>query len=506
MRILTPDEQRKREEYAIQMGCLEESLMEQAGKGVAEATLEFLSFHKLPHTVGLLVGKGNNGGDAFTAGCYLLEKGVKVTAIPVEPLEKASPLCQKQGNRFVRQGGTFVDTFSSLPSASLLLDGLFGTGFRGAPEAAYADLIRSANRSGLPILAIDIPSGLNGSTGEVESVAIEATATLFLEFPKRGFFFGKGWEKVGHLHPISLSLPPSLHEESPDQFQLITRDLCQTLLPPLSRSRHKYQSGYVAGVAGSVGMEGAAMLAALGTLRGGGGVVRLFHPKEATPSPLPLEILKRAYTTQEVKEVAREIEKAHALFLGPGLGRKKETALFLHSLSPFLSKPTVIDADALYHFSLSPFPLPKNVLFTPHRGELAQLLQIPLPAQPTLAETKTWRNYAQLHGVTLLIKGPTSWIVSPDQPIWVNSMGDATMATAGSGDVLTGLLAALLAQNLSPTHAAIAGSYVHGLAGRIAAAKWGSDRGVIASDILQALPEAFSHLLPPRNRPNRLWI
>lgn len=506
MHILTPEEQRKREEYAIQMGCLEESLMEQAGKGVADATVEFLSFHKLPHTVGLLVGKGNNGGDAFTAGCSLLEKGVKVAALQVEPLEQASLLCQKQRNRFMQRGGSLVDTFSLLASVSLFLDGLFGTGFRGAPQPAYADLIRAANASGRPILAIDIPSGLNGTTGEVAGVAIEATATLFLEFPKRGFFFGRGWEKIGHLHPISLSLPPCLHEESPDQFQLITSDLCKTLLPSLSRSRHKYQSGYVAGFAGSVGMEGAATLAALGTLRGGGGVVRLFYPKDAALSPLPVEIIKRAYTHQEAEEVAQEMERANALFLGPGLGKKQETALFLHSLGRFLSKPTVIDADALYHFSLSPFPIPKEVLFTPHRGELSQLLHIPLPAQPTLAETELWRTYATLHGITLLIKGPISWVVSPGQPIWVNSMGDASMATAGSGDVLTGLLAALLAQNLSPTQAAIVGSYLHGLAGRIAAAKRGSDRGLIASDILWALPEAFCRLLPPLHRPNMLWV
>ena len=187
--------------------------------------------------------KGNNGGDAFVAGRYLLELGYQVTAVQFDPLDQCSPLCKQNGALFLEKKGKLIHQIDNFGTSGIILDGLFGTGFKGMMRDPYASLIEKANGSGLPILAIDIPSGLNGSTGKIEGSVIHAAETIFLGLPKTGFFLEKGWNVTGKLRHVDFGLPQELVSQAPAEFHLITEKYASSLLPPIQRNRHKYRQG-----------------------------------------------------------------------------------------------------------------------------------------------------------------------------------------------------------------------------------------------------------------------
>ncbi|HEY5260267.1 MAG TPA: NAD(P)H-hydrate dehydratase, partial [Rhabdochlamydiaceae bacterium] len=339
------------------------------------------------------------------------------------------------------------------------------------------------NKSDLPILALDIPSGLNGTTGEVESVAIDAVGTIFLGLPKIGFFLEKGWDHVGDLAGVDFGLPEKFMEEVKEEALLL--DPTSLHLPPMNRSRYKYQAGYVLGIAGSPQMPGAAALAAAGVLRSGAGIVRLFSMPDTPTDQLLAEVIHEEYDLKRIKE---ESKRAAAYFVGPGLGRTAATEKLLKQLLASLRLPTVLDADALYFLAKNPSTkLPKQSILTPHHGEMEKLLK----KKPTL---KTCQAYVEKHKATLVLKGAPSIVFHPGKKPLVIAHGDPGMATAGSGDVLTGILAGLLAQKMTPDEAAALGVYLHARAGEIAGLNLTS-YCMIASDILKYLPQAFVILI-----------
>lgn len=494
MKVVSAKEMASLESSAYQWGCSEKDFMEKAGKGIAQRVHAFLQHKKLPQQVLLLCGKGNNGGDTFVAGTYLLEYGYTISAIQLDPLDQCSPLCKLNRQRFLDRGGSISTSYDerNFNNYSLILDGIFGTGFKGQIQEPYASLIQAANQSQLPILAVDIPSGLNGSTGQVEGPVIKATETLFLGLPKTGFFLEDGWNYVGYLRYVDFGLPQGIIEELKANFVLLTHKEMVKLLPPIKRSRHKYQRGYVVGLAGSPGMPGAALLSSLAALRGGTGMMRLLHPKgmEAELSASPYELIKVPYYWENSKEVLQNMQKGGATFVGPGFGRTEESRHLLHHVIPFLEKPCVIDADALTLLADEAFELPKSAILTPHMGEMQRLLHHSVPLTLNLETLKTCQHYAKEKKVTLVLKGAPTFIFQSEKPILINPTGDPGMATAGSGDVLTGLIASLLSQDLSCHNAAALGVYLHGLAGEFAAqAK--TSYSMIASDIISYLPDAY---------------
>jgi ADP-dependent NAD(P)H-hydrate dehydratase / NAD(P)H-hydrate epimerase len=492
MKIVSAETMSRLENEAYQQGCSEQQFMEAAGKGIANIADAFIQNRRLPKKVLLLCGKGNNGGDAFVAGRYLLYKGYQVFAILPELPEKCSPLCQKNAQQFLENGGLIsLKREAHLFNTSLILDGLFGTGFKGKIGEPYASLIHQANYSRVPILAIDIPSGLNGSTGQVEGPAIYATETIFLGLPKLGFFLQNGWNYAGQLRWVDFGLPPALVQNVKADFELIMPQTAHHMIPPIKRNRHKYQAGYVVGLAGSPAMPGAALLSSLAALRGGCGMMNLLYPKgmESQLANSPYEIIKTPYTYKDKKEILSLMQKGSASFIGPGLGRTVQVANLLKKVIPSLEKPCVMDADALNLFAEIPFPLPKQVIFTPHAGEMQRLLN-KFSTPLTLDSLLLCREYVEKHNITLILKGAPTFIFHPQSPILINSTGDPGMATAGSGDVLTGLLASLLAQGLKCKEAAIVGVYLHGLAGTIAAQQT-SSYTLIASDIISHFFQAY---------------
>ena len=444
----------------------------------------------------LLCGKGNNAGDAYVAGVYLLEKGYKVQAYQVAPIEDSSDLCQKNYHRFQEKGGqivgfTRVDEID-LKNESLLVDALFGTGFKGEAKGIFAKFINKANSSNLPIIAVDIPSGLDGESGIVEGRAIKAAVTVFLGLPKTGFFLQDGWKMVGKLRFVDFGLPHSYIDEFDAEMEMLSIDMVKGLLPKIAYDRHKYQAGLVIGLAGSIGMPGAAMLASTAALRGGAGIVRLLHPKgmETELSNSPYELIKIGYGAGDEKMIIETLNSASACFIGPGIGRGKEIRELIKKVLPNIEKPCVIDADALTIIAEEKIKLPPGVILTPHKGEMIRLLQKSSP-QPSSKEFLQYcQKFSDEKRVTLVLKGGPSFIFHPQEKVLVSPYGDPGMATAGSGDVLTGLIAALLAQKLSSYQAAMLAVYLHGIAGEMAAIEK-SSYCMIASDIIDKFPTAF---------------
>lgn len=484
MQIVSPKQMAFLEKQGVQQGASEKSYMERAGLELSSC-IDRLSPAK---QACLLVGKGNNGGDAFALGTHLLKAGWQVEAIQAS--KELSPLSQSYKEDFLALRGTLTH---ELPHEGILVDALFGTGFKGKAQEPYASLITRANQSGLPIFAIDLPSGLNGDTGAVEGEAIRAAVTLYLELPKKGFFLQEGWRHVGKLVKISFGLDPSLLALIEHDMTLLEQGLLKPLLPPIIPDRHKYQAGVVGVLAGSPGMPGAALLASKGALRSGAGLVRLLHPKgmEAELSSSPWELIKAPYTS--VHDILETFEKSTAVLIGPGLGRDPKTRNLLKELLPNIHKPCLIDADALTLIAEDKLPIPQGAVLTPHIGEMMRLLPHASPKPHTTEFLHTCQHFAEKYGITLVLKGGPTFIFHPASPIRVCPFGDPGMATAGTGDVLSGVIAALLAQHSTPENSALLGTCLHGMAGEAAAQQMGS-YSLIASDVVEALPHAFFHL------------
>ncbi|MBS0620716.1 MAG: NAD(P)H-hydrate dehydratase [Verrucomicrobia bacterium] len=465
-----------------------EYFMEQAARSLAAITAEYLEEEQIFPHVTLLVGKGNNGGDAYATGALLLQAGISVTAWQIYPLSSCSPLCKAMHDQFVLAGGivhiqTEPKEFHFAPQG-VILDGLVGTGFHGKAEGMLAHAIAVANASKCPILAIDIPSGVSGDTGKVETLAIHATQTLFLELPKIGFFINQGWEHVGKL----VAAPFGLYESQIAEAKAVAYLPSNPSLPKVSRTRHKYQAGYVLAVAGSPEMPGAAILSSFAALRAGSGIVRLFHaPKmEIALSSAPYELIREPYSE---RRIAEESLRAKALLIGPGLGRSLDAKKKIQTLLAKTSLPTVVDADALYFLAKHPkWKLPKRTILTPHHGEMEMLLED--SARSLLDRVQA---YVDLKKVTLVLKGAPTFLFTPGELPEILPHGDPGMATAGTGDVLTGMIAAFLAAGLSEKRAARLAATLHGLAGE-AAARALTSYCMTASDLFDFFPEAFAHL------------
>lgn len=447
-----------------------EKYMETAGSKVAEIVIQYVESHNLPKQVTLLVGKGNNGGDAYTAGVCLLEKGYQVTAYAL--YEDGSPLNQKFREKFRKKRGQFGEALEGL-----LIDGLLGTGSKGKVEKRMAALIKRANESRLPIIAIDLPSGLNGTSGEVGGIAITASETVTLGLPKIGLFIQEGWKHVGKLHLVDFDLPKEALADAETVAYLPKR----LELPKVARVRHKYQAGYVVGYAGSKIFPGAAKLSGYAALKAGAGIVRVFHREDIGFAPLEL-----ICNDWDVKGWKEALKKANAVFVGPGLG---ETKAWLKKHLKEIKQRCVIDADAL----LPGIVYPKGSVLTPHRGEALRLLKMRGAPRDEELFAKVIR-FCSREQVYIVLKGAPTLIFGPKHKPMIIPRGDPGMASAGVGDVLTGIVAGLLAQGCGPYEAAILGVTLHAIAGELAAEELTS-YCITATDLIGFMPAAFQELL-----------
>ncbi len=477
--IVTPEEMVRLEELASTHGYTSSDLMEQAAYGLARVIEQWIKESHLPRRVLLMTGRGNNGGDAFAAGTILLNRGFFVKALHIPG--PSSQLCSTRLNDFVAKGGR-LQLFPHLDSSgcSVIVDGLVGIGFKGTAEGVLKEMINWAQNSLLPILSIDLPSGLNATTGKVPSVAIRATATIYCGFPKTGFFIEQGWDHVGILIGVDMKGFATISSEN-IRASATLLDPRFLSLPLMQRSRHKYEAGYLLGLAGSNSMTGSAALSVEGAFRSGAGIVSLFC--SASIPLLSVEAIRRRWSWSCFR---REVKRATAYFVGPGIGKSLFVRRRLRKIAALTSLPCVVDADALAIYAQKG-AFPENAVLTPHRGEAEQLFG----HSPSILRC---HSYAETHKVTLVLKGAPTFIFHRDHKPLVIGYGDPGMATAGSGDLLTGIIGGLLAQRLSPYDAAALAVFIHGYAGELAARELTS-YSLMASDIARFVPQAFRYLI-----------
>lgn len=495
-RVVTTHLMKESERLAEASGITQEMLMEQAGKQVAEYVAGYIQKHTLAKKAFIIAGKGNNGGDAYVAARHLLAKGVAVQVLQVLAIDPTS-LTKKQRRRFEARGGKIIDldqTLPTLPTEGVILDGLFGTGFRGVVDVQSGKVIEKVNEARLPIFAIDVPSGLDASTGEVLGPTIQATVTLAIEFPKIGFFINGGYNVIGAIESLPIGLQP-FTEAHPVEYQLLEEQDVTSFLPKIVRNRHKYSAGHVVGLSGFHGMAGSSLLASWACMRSGAGIVHLLHPEKYSQEFVgqPLEVVRVPYNPEDLAPIRKWLEKASSCFVGPGLG---PYAKVLDTLWTALqAKKVVIDADALTWLSSNMSrEIPQEAILTPHVGEMQRLLGIEKQEGLSLTFIEKCQQFATQKNTHLVLKGGPTFLFSRDIPPTILARGDPGMATAGAGDVLTGILSSLLSQKLSCLEAMFLGTYLHAVCGEYAA-KEETSYCMTASSIIRMLPKAFTQMM-----------
>jgi len=416
-----------------------DAMMQRAGTAVAE---ELMRRFPDARRIALHAGGGANGGDGRIA----------------------AEILRAQGRELVDE------------RPDVVIDALLGTGLNGAPREETSRLIEQINRAGVPVLAVDIPSGVNASTGEVADTAVRADVTVTMHGPKVGLAVAPGRFHAGEVAVADIGL-----EASETEHRLVTPAIL-TEVPRRSRGDNKYTAGHVLVVGGSQGMTGAAALAARAAFRADAGYVTIAAPADSLPvlETLVLEAVKRPL--EQSLEVAA---KAKALAVGPGLGRDDESKTLVRRLLAEVVVPAVVDADAL--FELEPGDWPAARVLTPHEGELGRLLGRDSKeiAAHRLASVQ---EAAERFGCVVVLKGEDSLVAAPGRGVLVSALGLPSLSTAGTGDVLTGITAAFLAKSMEPQRAAAAACAAQQLASQKAAQRY----GLVASDVIEALPRALA--------------
>ncbi|NKZ37794.1 NAD(P)H-hydrate dehydratase [Oleiagrimonas citrea] len=431
----------------------------------------------------LLCGPGNNGGDAFLLGALALQAGLRAHALALSATSEGDALRARQA--YEEAGGACgsADDAPDLSAFDVIVDGLFGTGLSRAPEGAAARLIEQVNASGRPLLALDLPSGLDADTGVAREPCVRAAATVTFVAHKRGLFTADAGDCCGALHLDRLELPPPGFQ-SPDAELLHAHGL-----PPRRRNSHKGANGHVLALGGDAGMGGAIRLCAEAALRAGAGLVSVATRAAHIGGLNAARPELMAHAVEAQADLEPLIRQASVLAIGPGLGQD-DWGRALWQSARTRELPCVIDADALNLLAAQRVELPEHAVLTPHPGEAARLLQTDT-ASIQADRFAAARALAERYGAVVVLKGSGSLIAAPDGHVAVCPWGNPGMAAGGMGDVLTGVIAALLAQGLSPWEAAGLGVGLHARAGDHAAAAHG-ERGLLASDLFLPLRELLN--------------
>lgn len=505
---VTSEQMRQMDQITIQnYGIPGIVLMENAGRAVADVIL-----HEYSPGVQILVfcGKGNNGGDGFVVARYLINNNF---AVRVFLAGKVTDLKGDAKYNYTILQNMHVPVHSiqtqkdlkSLPLEGVIVDGLLGTGITGAVRGIYTDLIAWINNSGLPVVSVDCPSGLNCDTGTFEPVCVQADLTVTMGEIKQGLLLSPGNVQTGDLEVADIGFPKTIYQDVPTHTFVLDAWTVANMLPLRPINGHKGDFGKIFLLAGSRGLTGAAALASMASLRAGAGLSVLGIPESINPilEEKLTEVMTKPFSDNgdgtlsfEAFEAIEDfLPWADALAIGPGLSGNPHTAELIRKLVPNLTYPTVLDADGINafegHMQLLQESSFKGII-TPHPGELSRLTGLSIH-EIEKDRIRIVRETAQKLGCVLVLKGGPTIIGIPDGNVYINTTGNSGMGTAGTGDVLTGIIGGLLAQGLSATHAALCGVFIHGLAGDIAAEVSG-ERSLIASDLLESLGAAFQSL------------
>lgn len=513
MRLIQAEEMQAIDRQAIkQIGIPGVVLMENAGRAASDVFCHELS-KLFPGPVLVLAGKGNNGGDGYVMARLLAEMGWQVqtlvlgcaediagdAAIMLEVLLKlGEPVSFVADARELRSG--FV-----AGGPAIIIDAMLGTGLKSTVRGLFAEAIEIINSSGVPIFSVDIPSGVDGSTGQVCGSAVQADLTVTFDHAKIGHGSNPGAACAGILEVVDIGIPVSRRPELTSDVLLVDAQEAANWLPDRSQQGHKGSFGHLLLLAGSTGKSGAAALAGNAAVRGGCGLVTVAAPaavhdileiKLTEVMTCPLKDVDGLVSLDAQEQIADLLHGRQALALGPGLGQSSDLSELLTWLLVSTELPLVIDADGL-NLLVGQLELLKQrfgppVVLTPHPGEMARLCGL------TVAEIEADRYrvacaFAAEHGVVLLLKGARTIVAAPDGQVRINSSGNDGLASGGSGDVLTGLIGSLLAQGMEPFTAAALAAWLHGRAAELVANGQGVV-GMAASDLLLQLPIARREL------------
>jgi len=479
-------------------------LMENAGRATADVLLDNFAYAR---RVAVFTGGGNNGGDGFVIARHLISEGIDVDTYIASDPKKYRGDALTNYKALKKIGGNIVELKNNLrkyKQADVIVDALFGTGLDREVTGFYKKVIEFINSQGVPTLAVDLPSGLDSNTGHPLGTAVLADITVTFVLPKLGISIYPGVEYAGEIYVADITTPNFLEDDIP--YELLLSESVAEILAPRYEDTNKGTYGHLLILAGSPGKSGAASLAALGAQRSGTGLVTVGIPKslnpimeqkttEAMTEPLPETDIE----TLGAVSVKRAIEimkgRKTALAIGPGISTTQETSEFLYQIIRNSDLPMVIDADALTLVAKNPKILNEAkapIVLTPHPGEMSRLTGM------STEEVQADRvgvslDFSSKYNVFLVLKGARSIISTPEGEIYINTTGNAGMASGGMGDVLTGIIGGFLAQRLNPADACKLGVYVHGLAGDLIAQENG-EVGMIASDVANALPKAIREI------------
>lgn len=512
MKILNSQEMREIDQQAInEYGIPGIVLMENAGLQTAELVLNLLKQSGGRNAI-ILAGKGNNGGDGLVIARHLFNKGLNVeTFLLANPGELGNDsstnynILARLGSKIYKlvEEKDLNQLMLSLRSGDIVIDAIYGNGFKGGLNNFDSRVVKLVNQTNLPVVAVDIPSGVEADTGRVYGEAIKATHTVTFALPKLGLILEPGREYTGELIVADISIPNKLLENSNLKKNLIDSKFIQPLIRPRPAESHKGSYGHALVIGGSPGLTGAVIMSAQSALVTGAGLVTAALPEsllsivdshlvEVMTTPLA-EDARGYIALQALPAIENLLGTSSVCLIGPGMSGYPDAAAVVHFLLERSGIPLVIDADGLNALQNNTRILKGRqvpVVLTPHPGEMARL------TGKSIEEIQANRvdiamYYAREWEVTLVLKGNRTIIADPFGNIYINTTGNPGMATAGSGDVLSGIITGLIAQGLKPHDSAIAGVYLHGRAGDIAKERKG-ERGMLAGDIIQAIPDILS--------------
>lgn len=487
-------------------------LMENAGNAVARVVGEYLGGVR-DKKICIIAGKGNNGGDGYVAARQLYNQGARIKVFLIGCLAEDLTGDARTNMDILIQMGISITPVAAerdwdiaelaFSLADCLVDALLGTGIYGELKPEFRQAVELVNKSGRPVVAVDIPSGVEADTGQIRTTAVRAIKTVTLGLFKPGLLLYPGAEYAGEVVTANIGIPVELLENPAIKQNWITAEQVGYILPKRKNDAHKGTAGRVTVVAGSRGLTGAAALASMAALRAGAGLVTLciaaslnnimeVKLTEVMTCPLPDRAGDGCLTTEAAAAVVAAAGHSGVLAIGPGLGTEEETQMAVRQILLETETPLVIDADALSALAGQPElwqDLKALAVLTPHPGEMARLTGL-TSSQVNADRIAVARQAAGEWGCIIVLKGAPTVVAFPDGEVYLNSTGNAGMATGGTGDVLTGIIAGLIAQGLSSHEAAVAGVFVHGRAGDFAAEN--GKIGLVAGDLLQMLPKAIS--------------
>jgi NAD(P)H-hydrate epimerase len=487
-------------------------LMENAGRSVVDVAASKLDGLEGKRIL-IVAGKGNNGGDGFVAARHAAHRGAMVDVLLTAGADslrddalQAYEMIATAGHPALRL--IPISKFASVRKRSYdsIIDAIFGTSFHGEIRGTLQSIVRWMNTSPALVIAVDIPSGLDATTGKSAPCTVKADVTVTMAALKPGLLLGSGREYCGEVLVADIHVPEELILSVGDDIFAAERQDIIEHLPVRPATAHKYSVGKIFALAGSRRFTGAALLTSRAAMKAGAGAVVLGIPAtefstvaRRTLEVMPLSLdatVDGTVAASAGKMIFEKLRWADALVIGPGLGRNKETASLIRRVVSETNLPILLDADGLNAFAGLTALLRKtksrNIVLTPHAGEFARLLNLPVKDVEedglSLAQ-----KFSKHHGVVLVLKGASTIIASPDGRVAVNTTGNPGMATAGAGDVLSGIIGALLSQRVDAFWAAIVGTYIHGRAGDFATEALG-ERSTMASDIVKQLPSAILSL------------